>query len=122
MGNDGGQVFREAWIDGVRRHYPGEPKPGYVTPWEDTPEWEQASAAAVYEQVVEFLRITEGAAAKLSREQKGQFVAVCWAAQIHLRIENPKPSYTAGWGELPEWQQQVDADIFEHIEHAVWAG
>jgi hypothetical protein len=36
--NDGGQVFRQAWIDGVRAHYPGDPKPGYVAPWEQTPD------------------------------------------------------------------------------------
>jgi hypothetical protein len=29
---DGGQVFRQAWIDEVRAHYPGDPKPGYVAP------------------------------------------------------------------------------------------
>jgi hypothetical protein len=24
---DGARVFREAWIAGVRKHFPGEPKP-----------------------------------------------------------------------------------------------
>ncbi len=33
-----GRVFREAWIEGVRKHYPGEPKAGYVAPWEETPD------------------------------------------------------------------------------------
>jgi hypothetical protein len=37
--NEQGRVFREAWIAGVTKYFPGEPKPGYVTPWEDTPEW-----------------------------------------------------------------------------------
>lgn len=27
---DGGQIFWEAWIAGVHKHFPGEPKPGYV--------------------------------------------------------------------------------------------
>ena len=27
-----GRVFREAWIAGENKHYPGEPKPSYVTP------------------------------------------------------------------------------------------
>ncbi|MBE1592225.1 hypothetical protein H4W80_010483 [Nonomuraea angiospora] len=31
------RTFREAWIAGVNKHYPGEPKLSYVTPWEDTP-------------------------------------------------------------------------------------
>ena len=28
-----GRVFREAWIAGVKKHYPGEPKPGYIAAW-----------------------------------------------------------------------------------------
>jgi hypothetical protein len=32
----------------VCRHFPGEPKPGYINPWNDMPEWEQAAATAVY--------------------------------------------------------------------------
>ncbi len=55
MDDGGGRQFREAWIEGVRRHYPGEPKPGYVAPWEEMPSWEQESAAAVHGQVVAFL-------------------------------------------------------------------
>lgn len=113
-----GRVFREAWIAGVRRHFPGEPKPGYVTPWEQTPQWERDAAAAVCRQVTDLLNATGGSAARLSRDQKGQFVAVCWAAQIHHRIPDPKPSYTAGWNDLPRWQQETDADIFEAVEQA----
>ncbi|PZG21432.1 hypothetical protein C1I95_07595 [Micromonospora craterilacus] len=111
-----GRVFREAWIAGVRRHYPGEPKPGYVAPWADTPEWERASAAAVYEQVRQFVATAEGATAKLSREQKGRFVALCWIAQIFKHFPDPKPSYVVDWPDMPDWQQETDADIFEHIE------
>jgi hypothetical protein len=47
--NEQGRVFREAWIAGVTKYFPGEPKPGYVTPWEDTPEWERRAAAAVHD-------------------------------------------------------------------------
>ncbi|CCH33001.1 hypothetical protein ABZ816_33355 [Actinosynnema sp. NPDC047251] len=113
---DGARVFREAWIAGVRRHYPGEPKAGYVTPWEDTPEWERESVGAVYRQVRDFLAVTDGAAAKLTRVQKGQFVAACWTGQIHRHFPHPKPSYVAEWDALPDWQQQTDADIFQRIE------
>ncbi|CAG6396533.1 hypothetical protein NMG29_25195 [Streptomyces cocklensis] len=35
-----GRVFREAWITGVQKHFPGEPKAGYVAPWEETPQRE----------------------------------------------------------------------------------
>ncbi|MDG4799405.1 hypothetical protein [Micromonospora sp. WMMD980] len=112
---EAGQVFRDAWIAGVRAHHPGEPKPGYVSPWEATPDWERASAAAVYEQVVAFLAATDGAARMLNREQKGRFVALCWIGQIHKHFPNPKPSYVADWADLPRWQQETDADIFESI-------
>lgn len=112
-----GRAFRQAWIDGVRKYFPGEPKPGYVAPWEDTPDWERAAAAAVYIQVREFIQATDGAATKLSREQKGQFVAVCWTGQIYKHIPDPKPGYVAGWGELPEWQRETDSDIFERFEN-----
>jgi len=115
---EAGKIFREAWIAGVNKHYPGEPKAGYVAPWDETPEWERQSAAAVYQLVAELLRVSEGAARRLTRVQKSQFVAASWTAQIFLRIENPKPSYVAPWEALPTWQQEVDADIFESIERA----
>ncbi|MDH6579808.1 hypothetical protein [Kitasatospora sp. MAP5-34] len=118
MTNDAGRIFREAWIAGVTKHFPGEPKPGYITPWEETPDWERQSAAAVYGQVRDFVEVSGGTTRKLSREQKGRFVALCWIAQIHKHIENPKPGYVADWDQLPEWQQETDADIFERIEQA----
>lgn len=113
-----GRIFREAWIAGVRKHFPGEPKPGYVTPWEETPDWEREAAAAVCRQVREFVRVSGGGTVRLSREQWGRFVATCWIAQIHHRIEDPKPGYVADWSELPAWQQETDADIFDAVERA----
>ncbi|MEV4581492.1 hypothetical protein AB0K16_50485 [Nonomuraea jabiensis] len=114
-----GRTFREAWIAGVHKHFPGEPKPSYITPWEETPEWERQAAAAVCSQVRAFVEISAGHTAKLTREQKGRFVALCWITQIHRHINNPKPSYVADWDELPGWQRETDADIFEHIENSV---
>src|SRR5262245_21894308 len=114
-----GRVFREAWITGVRQHFPGEPKPEYVAPWDDTPDWERRSASAVYRQVADCVALSDGATAKLTREQKGRFVALCWVVQIHRHILNPKPSYVADWDDLPDWQQQTDADIFEQIERSL---
>jgi hypothetical protein len=111
-----GRVFREAWITGVRKYYPGDPKPGYVAPWEDMPEWERASASAVYDQVRGLIAATDGSASRMSRAQKGCFVALCWTGQIYKHFPDPKPSYVAGWDELPKWQQETDADIFERIE------
>lgn len=114
-----GRVFRDAWISGVKQHYPGEPKPGYIAPWDETPEWERQAAAAVYEQVRAFIETSAGNTARLSREQRGRFVALCWIAQIYKHIAEPKASYVADWSQLPEWQQQTDADIFDHIEKTV---
>ena len=119
MNEDGGQIFREAWIAGVRKYFPGEPKPGYVTPWEDTPEWERESAAAVFNQVRAFIATSEGNTSKLTREQRGRFVAVCWTAQIYKHIPDPKPGYVADWADLPQWQQETDADVFDRIEEHV---
>ncbi|MFF8292535.1 hypothetical protein ACF068_25330 [Streptomyces sp. NPDC016309] len=116
--NDG-RIFREAWIDGVNKHYPGEPKPGYVTPWDDTPAWEREAATAVYGQVRDFIEVSGGHTARLTREQKGRFVAICWTAQMFRHFEDPKPGYVADWSDLPDWQRETDADIFERIEGTV---
>ncbi|MGW6479503.1 hypothetical protein ACWGDS_16610 [Streptomyces sp. NPDC055059] len=116
---EGARVFREAWIMGVRKHFPGEPKPGYVTPWEDTPEWERQAAGAVYEQVRQFLELSGGHASRLNREQQGRFVATCWTAQMYRHFEDPKPGYVADWPDLPAWQQETDADIFGAIEDSL---
>lgn len=116
MADEHGRIFREAWIAGVKKHYPGEPKSSYITPWDETPEWERQAAAAVYIQIRDFVALSDGNSSKLTREQKGRFVAICWIAQIHKHIESPKPSYVADWEELPEWQRETDADIFEAIE------
>lgn len=116
MSSEPGRIFREAWIEGVKKHYPGEPKPGYISPWDETADWERQAAAAVYEQVRAFIEISDGKTVKLTREQRGRFIALCWIAQIHKHIPEPKPSYVADWDQLPEWQQLTDADIFDHIE------
>lgn len=113
-----GRLFREAWIDGVTRHYPGTPKPGYLTPWEEMPDWEKSAAAAVEEQIRHFIDVSEGATSQLSAEQKGRFVALCWIAQIHRTIADPKPSYVADWDGLPDWQKATDTQIFERLEKA----
>lgn len=116
---EGGRLFRAAWIKGVQEHYPGTPKPGYIVPWEEMQVWEQESAMAVYEQVRQFVLLTGGASAKLTREQQGRFVCLCWLGQIFKHFPEPKPSYVADWEQLPPWQRETDADIFAAIETAV---
>ncbi|WP_433194450.1 hypothetical protein ACQP1G_37725 [Nocardia sp. CA-107356] len=118
---DRGRVFRAAWIAGVVKHYPGEPKPGYIASWEEMPVWEQAAAIAVYDQVAEFITVTDGNATKLSPEQKGRWVALCWIGQIHKHFPEPKPSYIADWEDMPDWQRKVDSHIFEAIEASIAA-
>ena len=46
-------------------------------------------------------------------------MAFCWTGQVFKHFPNPKPAYVADWDELPQWQQQTDADIFERIENEV---
>lgn len=116
LSEEHGRIFREAWIAGVTKYYPGEPKPGYIAPWDETPDWERQSAAAVYEQVAAFIEVTAGGATKLTSEQKGRFVSLCWTGQIYKHIPAPKPAYVADWDELPDWQKKTDVDIFEQIE------
>jgi hypothetical protein len=111
-----GRFFRDAWISGVKAHYPGEPKPSYITAWDGMPDWERSSAAAVFDQVAAFIAATDGRTSRLTQEQKGRFVATCWIGQIYKHIADPKPAYVADWSELPTWQQQTDIDIFEAIE------
>ncbi|MCS0636102.1 hypothetical protein NX801_10590 [Streptomyces sp. LP05-1] len=115
---DGARLFREAWTSGVRQHFPGEPKPGYVTPWEDMPQREREAAGPVFHQVRQFIEVSDGHTSRLSREQKSRFVATCWTAQMLKHFEDPKPGYVADWPDLPTWQRETDADIFEAIEKA----
>ncbi|MFF8956489.1 hypothetical protein [Streptomyces sp. NPDC014894] len=112
-------MFHETWIAGVRGHFPGEPGPGCATPWEERPQWEREAAVAVYEQVREFLRASGGSAARLTREQKGRYVALCWIAQTYRRLGEPKPGQVADWADLPEWRRQTDSDLFEAVEKSV---
>ncbi|WP_285509896.1 hypothetical protein [Actinokineospora sp. NBRC 105648] len=107
---ESGQVLREAWINGVREHSPGAHAAADVASWEELPEWERDAANAVSDQVREFVAL--GGTRKLTRVQKGQFVALCFLAQAHKHGS----ARAADWDELAPWQREVDADVFEHIE------
>src|SRR5438874_2058793 len=95
-----GRLFRSAWVTGVRRYYPGTPKDGYVAAWEMMPEWERDSARAVADIVVRFVDLSGDGTARLNREQRGQFVATAWIAQMHKHFPDPKQSYVAPWPDL----------------------
>jgi hypothetical protein len=115
----GGQLFREAWITGVKRYYEGIPKEGYIAPWGQMGQWEQESAIAVFEQVCQFVLVTGGKTQQLSRDQRGRFVCLCWIGQMFTHFPDPKPSYVTDWEGLPIWQKETDADIFDAIETVV---
>ena len=72
----------------------------------------------MYDQVRAFVETSDGTT-KLSRDQRGRFVATCWIAQIYKHIPDPKPGYVPDWDDLPEWQQQTDSDIFDTVEQHV---
>jgi hypothetical protein len=116
-----GQRFREAWIRGVQKHFPGTPKPGYISPWEEMPSWEQKAASAVYSKVRELIRVglQHEPPTRLVDEQGGRYISESWNVQVYRHIENPKPGYVADWESLPEWQRLTDMEIFVDIEKAV---
>ncbi|MEU7592502.1 hypothetical protein AB0B79_05620 [Streptomyces sp. NPDC039022] len=116
---EGARLFRESWTAGVRRHFPGEPKAGYVTPWDATPQWERAAAGAVHAQVRQSVELSGGRTWRLSREQKRRFVTACWTARMFRHFEGPEPGYVADWADLPTWQQETGADIFEANEEVL---
>jgi hypothetical protein len=111
----GGRFFRQAWIAGVNKHFPGIPKPSYISPWEEMSQWEQESAIAVYEQIHAFLLagIHDGrSSTHLTRIQGGRLIRLCWIGQIYKHIPNPKPGYIAPWEEISSWEQEVNMDIY----------
>lgn len=38
------------------------------------------------------------------------------SAQMFTHFDDPKPGYVADWADLPVWQRETDADIFDAIE------
>ncbi|MGW4412460.1 hypothetical protein ACWEJ6_51290 [Nonomuraea sp. NPDC004702] len=108
-----GQIFRESWIDDVKEHFPAN-RSRLHHGWEETPPWQRRTAANTFAIVREFIEDTgQRGITKLSREQRGRFVALCWIGQIYAAFDDPKPSYVPDWEDLPEWQRETDSDIFD---------
>jgi hypothetical protein len=59
--------------------------------------------------------LSGGITSRLTREQKGASSPPAGSPRVWKHIPDPKPSYVADWDQF-RWQQQTDADIFEHIE------
>jgi hypothetical protein len=118
----GGRLFRAAWIQGVLHYFPGTPKSGYTVQWEDMPEWERQAAMAVYDKTRAFILagLRQEPPVQLASEQGGRFIGEAWNVQVYRHIATPKPSYVADWEDLPEWQRKTDIAIFEAIQSAVF--
>ena len=104
-----GRSFREAWTEGVRKYFPGEPKQSYVVRWDEMPEWERNAAIAVHKRAAAFILAGGG---EISPEQGGRYISEAWNVEVFRNIENPKPNYVTDWDNLPEWQRLTDIDIF----------
>ncbi|MGQ4486659.1 hypothetical protein LRE75_29750 [Streptomyces sp. 372A] len=48
---EGARLFRESWIAGVRRHFPGEPKAGYVADRDASPAWQRETDADIFDAI-----------------------------------------------------------------------
>lgn len=118
---EGGRFFREAWIAGVNKHFPGTPKSGYIAPWESMPDWEKEIVTEIYAQMQAFIQVgaLDGQVQRLSREQGGRMIRIAWIGQVYKYIPDPKPSYVCNWEEMPSWEQEIDMDIFEMIHDKV---
>lgn len=117
-----GRIFRDAWIKGVKSHYPGEPEESYVRPWEQMDKWEQESAIAVFLQLRGFLLagIQNKQLSSLTREQGGRLVRIAWVAQMYKHFPNPEPAYVYDWEEMSDdWERSADMDLFQAVEKSV---
>ena len=113
--------MREAWIAGVKRYFPGTPKPSYIAPWEEMPDWERAIVVEIYRQVsgVVLAGVQDGEPVRLTREQGGRLVRIVWVQQVYKHFPDPKDTYVQPWEATPDWERQTDADMFTAIERAV---
>ena len=116
-----GRLVREAWIAGVKRYFPGEPKASYISPWEEMPDWERAIVVALYDQVrgVVLAGVQNGQTVRLTPEQGGRLVRVVWVQQVYKHFPDPKETYVQSWELMPEWERLTDTDMFTAIEGAV---
>ncbi len=114
-----GRLFRTAWVEGVGRHHPGTPRAGTLADWEELAEWERESSSTVAEQVAQLVLQANGRTSRLTRAQRGQYVAICWIAQVHRHLSEPQVSAITPWEEMAEWQRLTVAHVFDVIEQAV---
>ena len=118
---EGGRFFRDAWIKGVKQHYPGTPKDSYITPWENMPQWEKDIVTEIYSQMHALILagVQPKQVTRLSREQGGRVIRIAWVGQVYKHISEPKPAYVCNWEDMSSWEREVDMDIFEDIQAVV---
>lgn len=115
----GGRIVRQAWIDGLYKHYQGTVKESWVAPYDDMRDWERHVIHGVFEDVSAFL-LAGGPLNRLSREQGGMLVREAWIVQCYKILgADVKPAYVGPWHEMPAWEQAVDSDMFDAIVRSV---
>jgi hypothetical protein len=115
----GGRIVRQAWIDGVHKHFEGSVKDSWVSPYDEMRDWERDVIHGVFDDVSAFL-LAGGQSNQLSREQGGMLVREAWIVQCYKVLgPNVKPAYVGPWHEMPKWEQEVDCDMFEAIAQSV---
>jgi hypothetical protein len=114
----GYRLTRQAWIDGVNTFYPGTPKPSYITPWDEMPEWEKEAVKKLFDRVRDIILPGLRSGIQISREHGGYLVCSIWNAVIFELLRDPKPSYVKHFNQLDEWQQKTDIKMFEAVESA----
>ena len=114
-----GRLLRTAWVEGVGRHHPGTSRARAIDAWEELAPWVQQSSCTVAEQIAGLVVAANGRTTRLTRAQRGQFVATCWIAQVHRHQSEPPVSSITPWDEMPDWQRQAVAHVFDVIEQAV---
>lgn len=107
---------RQAWINGVNEHFPGTPKPSYVTPWDEMDAWEQEAVKQLFTHVSAVIQPSLEAGIHIPPEHGGYLVASVWNVLMFQLLHEPKPSYVKHFNELDEWQQQTDIKMFQAIE------
>ena len=114
----GGRLVRQAWIDGVHKHYDGKVKDSWVSSYDDMRDWERDIIQGVFEDVSAFVQANNRNT--LSREQGGMIVRQAWIVHCFKVLgHNVKPPYVEPWDEMSSWEQEVDCDMYEAIARSV---
>ncbi|SRR5258707_206782 len=110
---------RQAWIDGVKEYYPGDPKASYILPWNEMTAWEQEAVRLLTQYIQAILAPLATQGLRLPREHGGYLVCSVWNTLMFQLLREPKASYVKHFNQLDEWQQKTDIKMFEAIEEII---